>query len=131
MTIKRFARVTAVAACILTAMFAIHAIMETMNKLPHNNDGYSAVSTPYVIFNDDTYYFSGTHENEIPDKYRIVGKIGEGVSKKGSYKIGESNGCHKDELIFMSEDGPDELYVYSALFAYDGYLFTKFVRSQN
>lgn len=129
-TRKKFICVTLVAACILAAIFAIHAIIEKMNKLPHNN-GYSTVSTPYVIFNDETYYFSGTHKDEIPDNYRIVGKIGESVSEKGSYKIGESNGCHKGELIFMSEDDPDELYVYSTLFAWDEYLFTKFEKSQN
>ncbi len=129
---KMLVRVTSAAVCILAAIFAIHTIMGTMNGLQQdNNYDHSDAATPFVKLNDEIYYFSGIHEKEIPDKYHVVGKIGEGVSKKGSYKYGESNGCHKDELIFMSDDNPDELYVYSTLFAWDGYLFTKFVRYQN
>lgn len=101
-----------------------------MNAPQSGNYGYSGASTPFVKLDDDMYYFSGIHESEISEKYRIVGKIGESVPKKSSYKSGESNGCHKGELIFMSDDNPDELYVYSTLFAWDGYLFTKFARCQ-
>lgn len=75
---------------------------------------------PYVMVQDVLFTLEGSHASELPEGYVQIGTVkGSVVPASGEAEEWESLGCDAGDEIYQDPACPDEVYVYTALFAGD------------